>query len=135
MRQSQQAFTLIELMVVMAIMTVMFSLIGPLAQNQVEKLKAADELAEFSRFLRSESALAFFSGQPRQLDLNSNQVSVFVNEQLATSKTFKQLTFVQNSIVFNANGFPSSNMVELIVRNQKQQVKTVSATTRIVEGR
>lgn len=131
MRQSQQAFTLIELMVVMAIMTVMFSLIGPLAQNQVDKVRASEEWYSFSQQIKSLPQTVFLTGQPASVNLKDSQMTIVQGDKVLQTTLYKQLHFKQQQIRFNRHGYPDTSSVEVRVRQMAKSLPLLSNQEKI----
>ena len=69
-----KGFTLIELMVVMAIMSVAFSLIGPNLMKVYEKAKYQSESIELREILKRISNKAFLNGRAVSLEFFENQM-------------------------------------------------------------
>jgi len=132
MRQSQQAFTLIELMVVMAIMTVIFSLIGPLAQNQVDKVRASEEWYSFSQHCQSLSATAFFRGTPVELRLKGREALTYIGGQLSDRIVYQQLMFAEQTVTFSSNGYPGRIQINARVRNTEKVLTLTRQEEKIV---
>jgi len=132
MQQRQQAFTLIELMVVMAIMTVMFSLIGPLAQNQVDKVRASEEWYSFSQHCQSLSATAFFRGIPVELRLKGREAVTYIGGQLSDRIVYQQLMFAEQTVTFSSNGYPGRVQINARVRSTEKVLTLTRQEEKIV---
>jgi prepilin-type N-terminal cleavage/methylation domain-containing protein len=122
-------FTLIELMVVMAIVALLMSMVGPLAINAVDKANARQEMLTMKNWLRKISYRAFATGNSYQLKLSGNKVELFlissdttsnINEEITDesnkqipviSRTFAALFFQPQALTYNANGFVSPTSV------------------------
>lgn len=131
MRQSQQAFTLIELMVVMAIMTVIFSLIGPLAQNQVDKVRASEEWYSFSQQMKSLPQSVFLSGEPAVVTLKGSSMTIVRRDRPAESVLYNHLRFKEQRVQFNSHGFPDVLSVTVQVRQANKELKLLSSQEKI----
>jgi prepilin-type N-terminal cleavage/methylation domain-containing protein len=65
-----KGFTLIELMIVMAIVSLLLGLVGPLAINNLEKANAKQELLTIKNWLTKISYRAFHTGKEHILKLS-----------------------------------------------------------------
>lgn len=135
MRQSQQAFTLIELMVVMAIMTVIFSLIGPLAQNQVDKVRASEEWYRLSNKTSQWAADAYFHG--REIDLLVDGKRLIVRSSGLPDEIieFVYISFPRQQVRFNTHGYPDQLILTAQLRQQPRQLDLLNPDVLITGSR
>ena len=131
-KSGHSGFTLIELMVVMAIMSILFSLIGPLVQQQVDKVKASEEWYSFTQQSRQIAALAFFQGKTYSLKLKGNQLQLYVNAELVQQQQFEQLIFNEQQVQFNANGYPDKATITAQVRQATKTLSLVAQQEKIL---
>ncbi|MGJ8680091.1 prepilin-type N-terminal cleavage/methylation domain-containing protein [Paraglaciecola sp.] len=101
-----RGFTLIELMVVMAIIAILMSLVGPLVVNSLQKSQAKVEVMTIKRWSKNISIRAFMTQQVLLLELNGKSAKL-INEQNVVIKSvdFEYLYFQPQSIEFNSNGY------------------------------
>ncbi|WP_448546871.1 type II secretion system protein [Thalassotalea fusca] len=107
-----KGFTLIELMIVMAIVSLLMGLVGPLAISSVEKARTKEELLSVKHWLSRISAEAYYSGQEKCLIFQGKEVLVTrckEGESSAKSITFEYLFFQPQTLQFNTNGFAFPN--------------------------
>lgn len=91
-----QGFSLIELMVVMAIMAILMGLTGGLVTKTVDQQERQVELEKVKHLFKQLSYQAFYQGSDVELIFQGNQIQVTQNnEQKVLS--FKQLVFVAQS--------------------------------------
>ncbi len=91
-----QGFSLIELMVVMAIMAVLMGLTGGLVTRTVAQQERQVELEKVKHLFKQLSYQAFYQGSDVELTFQGNQIQITQNnEQKVLS--FKQLVFVAQS--------------------------------------
>lgn len=104
-----KGFTLIELMVVMAVVALLVGLVGPLTMQQLDKAQAKAELLNLKRELVAVSQRAFFSDMQLTAKLAGKELSVFSedNQTIIYNKNFDYLFFQPQEIVFNNIGFVS----------------------------
>jgi prepilin-type N-terminal cleavage/methylation domain-containing protein len=81
---AHSGFTLIELMIVMAIMALLMALVGPLTIQGYEKMKGKEEQLALKNWLRANSYRSFATGQAGEFTLDENQ-AVFGYPLLATN--------------------------------------------------
>lgn len=111
MKQSK-AFTLLELLVVMAIMGTSLALVGPLVFDQVDKTKANAELKQLQQLIDTTASIAYLSGQPVNLQFNGK--SLRREQGKKTNVTdFEFLFFKPLSFSINSNGQLPSQILEL----------------------
>jgi prepilin-type N-terminal cleavage/methylation domain-containing protein len=70
---ASSGFTLIELMIVMAIMALLMALVGPLTIQGYEKMKGKEEQLALKNWLRANSYRSFATGQAGEFTLDKNQ--------------------------------------------------------------
>ncbi|NTS76917.1 type II secretion system protein [Catenovulum sp. SM1970] len=69
-----RGFTLIELLVVLAILSLLMSIVGPLTIQQVDKMKAKEELQTLSRWLDARQYQMFARGYEGLVTFDSRKV-------------------------------------------------------------
>jgi len=118
-------FTLIELMVVMAIVGLLMTMVGPLAINTVEKANAKQEMLTMKNWFRKISYRAYSTGSSYQLNLSGKKAELFIindDEQqiqpAIITKTLDSLFFQPQILYYNAKGFVSPTLVEGTYRNK-----------------
>ena len=70
---AHSGFTLIELMIVMAIMALLMALVGPLTIQGYEKMKGKEEQLALKNWLRANSYRSFATGQAGEFTLDKDQ--------------------------------------------------------------
>jgi prepilin-type N-terminal cleavage/methylation domain-containing protein len=105
-----KGFTLVELLIVMAIVGTLLSLVGPLAIDALSKAQARAELLSLKTWLRYQGQKAFITGQEIQLSFNGKAVTRnnSVLNVKAESKQFEYLFFQPQLIIFNSHGISSN---------------------------
>lgn len=125
----KSGFTLIELMVVMSIVALLMTMVGPLAINTVEKANAKQEMLTMKNWLRKISYRAFATGNSYQLKLTGKKAELFVkpssNEQSTPpliSHTFETLFFQPQILTYSNKGFVSPASIEGTYRGKVLQL-------------
>ncbi|CAD2223395.1 conserved hypothetical protein [Pseudoalteromonas sp. 3J6] len=115
-----KGFTLIELMVVMAVVALLVGLVGPLTMQQLDKAQAKAELLNLKRELVAVSQRAFFSDMQLTAKLAGKELSVFSedNQTIIYNKNFDYLFFQPQEIVFNNIGFVSLTSINANYRDE-----------------
>ena len=129
-RNPNSGFTLIELIVVISIMAIALSLVGPLTIDFIAKAQAQSEFVSLKNSLKKISFKAFSTAAEHELVFNDNVLSVFSQEQLIESKTFEHLNFSEQTVRFNGRGYPFPEVLTLDKRKQQETINLF----RLVEG-
>ena len=111
---NDKGFTLIELMIVMAIVALLMGMVGPLAINSLEKAEAKQEMLSLKNWLSKVSYKAYATGQAQQITLVGKNItlsglSAINNKQVV--ETFESLFFQPQVISFNKKGMVSPNII------------------------
>jgi prepilin-type N-terminal cleavage/methylation domain-containing protein len=116
-----RGFTLVELLVVIALMTLVLSLVGPLGQTQLDKSRATEEWIRFKNEVISNQKSAYLQGRPRVLELNG-KIMTIKTAQVQPDRVveFSQIFFEPQQISINAHGFSTPLQVQAVVRGQKR---------------
>jgi prepilin-type N-terminal cleavage/methylation domain-containing protein len=113
--RQQLGFTLIELMIVMSIVALLLSLVGPMAIQNLEKAEAKQEMLMMKNWLKKISYRASATGQQHQLKLSGKQAELCMivtgqNEttsHIIITKTFNSLFFKPQQLTYSTKGFVS----------------------------
>lgn len=88
-------FSLIELMVVMAIMAVLMGLTGGLLTRNVAQQQRVVELEKIQHLFKLLSYRAYYEGQPIHVEAKDNELLIKYINQPEKLLTFKELNFRQ----------------------------------------
>ncbi len=115
-------FTLIELMIVMSIVALLLSLVGPMAIQNLEKAEAKQEMLQMKNWLKKISYRASATGQQHLLKLSGSQAVLYMidesqnqnqnTSQLIISKTFNSLTFKAQQLTYSVKGFVTPELLQ-----------------------
>ncbi|WP_076410991.1 type II secretion system protein [Shewanella sp. UCD-KL12] len=127
---SAKGFTLIELIVVMLIMSIVLSLVGPLTLRMLDRAQAQSELISFKNSISKVSYIAFASATEHSFELNKDQLIVYkANRELQQTK-FDYLSFAPQTITFNSRGYPYPETMVIELPNKSEEVNLF----KLVEG-
>ncbi|MEL0654889.1 prepilin-type N-terminal cleavage/methylation domain-containing protein [Pseudoalteromonas issachenkonii] len=116
-----KGFTLIELMVVMAIVALLIGLVGPMTIQQLDKAQAKAELLNLKRELVAVSQRAFFSGQQLTAKLSGKEFKVYKStlesNPVIYSRTFKYMFFQPQEIIFQKSGLVDASSIRVKYRD------------------
>ena len=113
--QRAKGFSLIELMVVLLLMSLLMTIVGPFATQSLNRVQAKSELIELKQWLKKQQAKAFLQGKIIRITLDGNVVM----QSDSAVATFKFLSFPAQSITIGANGFIDEVAISYEL-NQKQ---------------
>jgi len=133
-KTKNSGFTLIELMVVMSIVALLMTMVGPLAINTVEKANAKQEMLTMKNWLRKISMRAFSTGNSYQLKLAGKKAELFLTldnnaqeniqpNSAVLTHNFETLFFQPQILTYSAKGFVSPALVEGTYRGKKLQLE------------
>jgi len=137
--KNSQGFTLIELMVVMAIVALLMSLVGPMTIEGYEKIKAKEEQLSLKNWIKGNSYRSFATGKASVITLSGVSISLSfeddydINSELSNpiansesdeftqtdeiaiiaSRSFEHLTFQPQQITVNTFGLISPSEVTI----------------------
>lgn len=138
-------FTLIELLIVILLMTLSVSLVGPSLFNQIEKSKKEVTIAQIEKQLRYISQRAFYSRTIHSVLFSGKQMFVFeraplssqwqellVNrddvtleallEQAELVRQFDDVFFQPTYVQFNQMGMPDTDIVRVVLNEEESQL-------------
>lgn len=125
-RRDAAGFTLIELMIVMSIVALTLSLVGPLAIDSLDKARARSELVTLKNWMRYQSHKAFINGYDRQF--------LFVNKRILTIergsqkevelRRFDYLTFPSQRLDISKRGIASRDKIDVMIGERKESLDT-----------
>lgn len=103
-KSKQLAFTMIELLVVLTIVSTLIGLVGPLTLNSIEKHQAKAEETQLKRLISRYSNYAFIQGSEKTLYFEG--FSVFSINKEEERYKFSYINFIPQTLQFNSSGIP-----------------------------
>ena len=101
-------FTLIELLIVMAISSLLLSIVGPLTLESIEKAGAKQERIELRRIMNELKVEAFVKNCPVQINFKGLNVTkldkCYTSDYEESVKKFEYLSFNTQTVSIHKNG-------------------------------
>jgi prepilin-type N-terminal cleavage/methylation domain-containing protein len=122
---SNKGFTLVELLVVFALLALVSGLIGPTAINQVEKTQSKSELMSLNNWIDQIAVRAFHSGTSLMLEVGGNEARLKINSQqpqVLEHVAFQHLQFPNQQVIFSDKGFSDVPFLKVRIRGRQQDV-------------
>lgn len=113
-------FTLVELTIVMIIVTLLLSMVGPLAIEQVEKVQVKNEYKTFQRLIKNLSNKAYLTGDSFVLLLTGNKLSIkkaHSDKQILIE--YKYLVFKSANLTINTKGYIDPDRLDIYLNNRE----------------
>ena len=115
-----RGFTLVELLIVLAIVGTIVSLVAPLGVRQLERTRAQEEWLTLDRTLSGLAFDAFTQDTPITVEVSGQRLSwTRFGDTQSNHVDFDQLSFDSQVISFNANGL--SDKSELRLRQRERE--------------
>jgi prepilin-type N-terminal cleavage/methylation domain-containing protein len=123
MMVNSKGFTLIELMVVLAIISVAYSLVGPNLFNTYKKMQGQAELKEFKDTLNKISYKSFINAREVVLQLNDRSVKYrYIDEPKFITMTMEYVRFPKQEIIFSSAGFTNVSSFSIEINQQLSNI-------------
>ncbi|MGI2000027.1 type II secretion system protein [Shewanella frigidimarina] len=123
-------FTLIELIVVMLIMSIVLSLVGPLTLRMLDRAESQSEFISFKNSIKKVSYIAFASATEHSFKLDKNSLLVYKANIQIQQTQFEYLNFDPQVITFNSRGYPDPETLTIHRQNKSEQINLF----KLVEG-
>ncbi|MFD2168186.1 Tfp pilus assembly protein FimT/FimU [Thalassotalea euphylliae] len=115
----QTGFTLVELIVVMAIVGTLLSFVGPVTVNAMEKFEARQEMEQLKNWLMKLSSKSYATGTSNLVVFEGKKISVFERKNkdgiASDTKTLEYLFFPTQSVSFTSKGFVTTDKLNVLV--------------------
>lgn len=115
-------FTLIELMIVITIMTIALTLVGPSLFKVYDKSKVRSDLLSLKDSTQKIAYKAFINDRAIELKASGNTISFFYQDEklVINSLSYDYIAFPEQSIVFSNFGFADTQELKVMVDSQVQ---------------
>lgn len=117
-----QGVTLIELLIVLAILGTLVALVAPFAQKQVERTRAEEEWLVLQRTASGIVFAAFMESAPVTVDAEGRRLQWTVAGREPRMVDFEQLYFERQRINVNANGLADTAVLRVRQRERQRSV-------------
>lgn len=115
-------FTLVELLIVLAIVGTLVALVAPLGVRQIERTRAQEEWLTLNRALTGIAFTAFTESAPVTLELSGRRLEWTLEGQKPQNIEFEQLSFDRQVIAINANGLADAKEIRVRQRERPRVV-------------
>lgn len=117
-------FTLIELMIVVAIMSTALALIGPTLFKSYEKAQYRTDIVELKDTLRKISYKAFINGRKVTLELKGKDMTFMYMDSSSKpiKHSFEHISFEHQNIVFSEFGFAKPSQLRVKTSAEAVQI-------------
>lgn len=129
-----KGFTLIELMVVIALMTTILALVAPMGLNMVDKARGQTEFIQLQTLLKKYSHSSFLTASTVEIAILETSIIMSHPSYPSVQTNFDYLMFIDedSTLTFNRNGLPSKRKINVQVGGT---VKSINLETIWGEGR
>lgn len=118
--KKQQGFSLMELMVVMAIMAIVMGLTGGLVTKTVDQQTRQVELQKVRQLFKRLGYHAYYNGYPISLRMQESTITITENSQ-QTTINFEQLVFSPNDYTISTNSSVTPNKYKVLWNSTIQE--------------
>ena len=123
MRRTTQAFTLIEVLVVMLLVSMLITLVAPLGIEQVERARAQSEWLELDRQMSRLSLNAFLRGDFVTVHAAGKRLNWESQGGRRGAVEFEQLFFTpEQHVTINPNGIADRAEIEVLQRDRPRSL-------------
>lgn len=125
-----KGFTLVELLIVMAIMSLILSIVGPLTVKIVDKTQAQSEFISLKNAVNKVSYKAFASATPYVLTFDNRTLNLESKNSTPSIHRFEYISFPQQVITFNSRGYPSPESLNVSMQGRDETINLF----KLIEG-
>ncbi|ODB36781.1 prepilin-type N-terminal cleavage/methylation domain-containing protein [Pseudoalteromonas sp. BMB] len=107
-------YTLIELLIVMSVISLVLSIVGPMTVSAIDRATEKSELQETKLWLKNLGNRAFLLGTEILVEVERDKISIYNDvskTSMLDSKAFKKLEFEPTLVRVNSQGFASPNSI------------------------
>jgi prepilin-type N-terminal cleavage/methylation domain-containing protein len=118
--------TLIELLIVMVLVGLLLSLVGPFTFNLIDSASARNEKMQLIRWVKSESFSSFSQENNRRFKLEGQRIYQQPSKanitNWSTLKQFEYLFFEPQILEFNKQGYPRPDVIDYRIQGVEEQL-------------
>jgi len=123
-------FTLIELMVVLAIMGTAFALVGPNIMKSYDKIKVQTDIVDLNETLKKISYKAFINGRKVIVKFSADKIAYqYVGNFEIHYKNYSFIRFTTQELKFTEAGFTDSTHIDVLIANEKIKISLKDVNT------
>ncbi|PAY02797.1 hypothetical protein CKO50_02930 [Pseudoalteromonas sp. HM-SA03] len=125
---TSRGFTMVELLVVLVLIGLLSSFVGPMVITQVEKTEAKIEAAQVLKLFENASQTAFWLNERVLFRTEANNILVVreVSGKQIVKKEFRVLRFKTGEIEIGATGDSNARSLNYYVNDQIRTIELVS---------
>ncbi|WMO14811.1 prepilin-type N-terminal cleavage/methylation domain-containing protein [Pseudoalteromonas piscicida] len=125
---TSRGFTMVELLVVLVLIGLLSSFVGPMVISQVEKTEAKIEAAQILKLFENASQTAFWLNERVLFRTEANNILVVreVSGKQIVKKEFRVLRFKTGEIEIGATGDSNARSLNYYVNDQIRTIELVS---------
>ncbi|CAM3839398.1 MULTISPECIES: prepilin-type N-terminal cleavage/methylation domain-containing protein [Pseudoalteromonas] len=125
---TSRGFTMVELLVVLVLIGLLSSFVGPMVISQVEKTEAKIEAAQILKLFENASQTAFWLNERVLFRTEANNILVVreISGKQIVKKEFRVLRFKTGEIEIGATGDSSARSLNYYVNDQMRTIELVS---------
>lgn len=128
--KNKNGFTLIELLIVISLIMLAISLVGPSTVKMVDKANAQAEYIHLQNQIKKISNGAFSSSAEYRFEFSNYKISLYKNNVKIQDSSFEYLSFDSQTIEINSRGYPSPENLIVDLPNRREELNLF----RLVEG-
>lgn len=118
--------TLVELLIVMVLVGLLLSLVGPFTFNLIDSASARNEKMQLIRWVKSESFSSFSKENSKRFKLEGQSIYQQPSEpntpNWETLKEFEYLFFEPQVLEFNTQGYPRPDTIDYRIQGAEEQL-------------
>lgn len=150
-KRSSSGFTLIELLIVMTIVGLSVSMVGPSLYKQYEKARANQQIQKVELTFKYLAELAFYNYRPIEVETNGREIKAYfvgeltkgkaqedgeleeesnkdeedvnVQSNLLFSQEFKDVFIAPQTLIISGNGIPSIPAITVTQNETKHEIR------------
>ena len=123
MRSRARGFTLVEMLIVIAIVGVLVSLVAPMGVRQVDKARAQEEWLIVERTIASLAFRAFAEGRAVDLEARGKELVWQIGNDPPRRLALAHLFFDPNQhVMIDANGLADHDAIEVLQASRRREL-------------